>query len=215
MFQPQSSASFQENAMANKSLRELQTCKAGVDPKKRLCLLCLSRGPCGILRLRRTFRKMTEDENTQLSYREFLDGLRETVMEISEEEARDMFDEFAADDSGKINIEEFLLAVRPPMLENRVKMVEDAFKKMDKTGEGKITIEELQHVYNVKSNSRYLSGEDSEEKLLTKFLMNFEQEGINDGYVTKEEFMDYYSAISTSIVNGGYFDLMMRQAYKL
>lgn len=69
------------------------------------------------------------------------------------------------------------------MSESRKKVVEEAFGKMDRTGDGVITIEDLKNVYNVKSHPRYISGEDSEEKILTKFLGNFEQEATKDGHV--------------------------------
>lgn len=54
---------------------------------------------------------------------------------------------------------------------------------MDKTGDGEITIEDLKNVYNVKSNPRYISGEDSEDAIMKKFLGNFEQDATRDGKV--------------------------------
>jgi Ca2+-binding EF-hand superfamily protein len=64
-------------------------------------------------------------------------------------------------------------------------VISAAFKKLDKTGDGVITVDDLKGVYSVKMNPRYISGEESEEEILNKFLYNFEKdESSRDGKVT-------------------------------
>lgn len=59
------------------------------------------------------------------------------------------------------------------------------------------------------------SGEQTKKQIMDRFLANFEEGGVVDGRVTKEEFFNFYAGVSASIDDDGYFQLFMRQAYQL
>ncbi|VVD04096.1 unnamed protein product [Leptidea sinapis] len=198
MQRPQSSSSRVDDELMQKSYSALHNT---TDPLERLRLMCLTRGSDGILALARVFRRLARDGSNKLNKEQF--------------DTEALFNSFDADNTGCISLDKFLDRLRPPMPESRRDIVAQVFKNMDKSGHGVITIDDIRKVYSVNCSPRYKSGEDTEDYTMNKFLANFEGDDSVDGTVTLEEFMNYYSAISLSIDTDCYFDLMMRQAYKL
>jgi len=157
---------------------------------------------------------MDDDGSNCLDFKEFKKGLGECKITIDNDECRKIFEEFDKDGSGTIEFDEFLKALRPPMSAARIKVINQAFDKLDKTGDGIVTIEDLKGVYNVKNHPKFLNGEKDEDQLLQEYLTKFDSPD-GDGKVTREEFTNYYNGVSASIDQDAYFDLMMRNAWRL
>ncbi|VVD04095.1 unnamed protein product [Leptidea sinapis] len=212
MQRPQSNSSRVDDELMQKSHRALSNT---TDPLERLRLMCLSRGSDGILAIARVFRRMDHDGTKKLNKEQFINGIKESGMDLNPNEIEALFDSFDSDKTGCISLDKFIARLRPPMSESRRDIVAQVFKKLDKSGHGVLAIDDIRKIYSVNCSPRYKSGEDTADFTMNKFLANFEGDDSVDGTVTLEEFMNYYSAISVSIDTDCYFDLMMRQAYKL
>uniref|UniRef100_A0A1I8GLT4 Calcyphosin-like protein n=1 Tax=Macrostomum lignano TaxID=282301 RepID=A0A1I8GLT4_9PLAT len=202
--------------LAAKAKKQLASGKAA-DPLEKLRLVCLSRGASGIEGIGRQFRIIDDDGSRSLDRREFYKGCTDFGADLSKEEMDQIFDRIDKDRSGPLDFDEFLQALRPPMSSARRELITKAFKKLDRTGDGVITVEDLRGrgVYNCKHHPKYQNGQWTEDDVFKEFLRTFETPNDADGVVTKEEFFNYYSGVSASVDNDAYFDLMMRNAYKI
>jgi len=58
------------------------------------------------------------------------------------------------------------------------------------------------------------SGELTEEEVFVEFLQNFGDKN-RDGTITREEWNDYYAAVSSNIDNDDHFVNLMKMAWRL
>ena len=118
------------------------------------------------------------------------------------------------DGDGHINFDEFLVGVRGKLNEQRQAMVDKAFLKFDSNGSGVIEAADLKGIYNANFHPKVISGEMTEDEVFLEFLANFGDKN-GDGKITKEEWNDYYAAVSSSIDNDDHFVQLMKAAWKL
>lgn len=184
-------------------------------PIEKLRHQCLQRGAHGIKGFARQFRIMDDSGDKKIDMEEFKKGLQDFKVFLSPSEVDALFKELDRDGNGTISFNEFLVALRPPMSAARLERITQAFHKMDKSGDGVITVQDLKGVYNARQHPKYQNGELTEDQVFLLFLKNFDSPNDPDGKVTIEEFVNYYAGVSASIDTDAYFDLMMRNAWKI
>ena len=86
---------------------------------------------------------------------------------------------------------------------------------LDKDGSGVVEPADIVSVYDASAHPDVVSGRKSKEAVLREFLDSFDVGGEVDGKVTMEEFRNYYANISASIDNEDYFELMIRNAWRI
>jgi hypothetical protein len=81
--------------------------------------------------------------------------------------------------------------------------------------------EDIKKRYDASRHPDVRTGKKTEDEVHKEFLETFEMHHNvlhgyqSDGKVTTEEFVEYYTNISSSIDNDAYFDLMMTNAWNL
>ena len=89
-----------------------------------------------------------------------------------------------------------------------------AFDILDSDHSGVITIDDLVDRYDVTSNPAYQAGKITKKQAYEEFMSQWDRLE-KDGIVTREEFEDYYKGISASIDDDTYFELMIRNAWRI
>ena len=146
----------------------------------------------------RVFKTIDNDGNRKLNAQEFYYGLNEIGCRLTKEETNILLAHFDTDRDGNVNFDEFLVAIRGQLNATRQAVVDAAFFKFDLDGSGYITASDLKVVYNVSMHPKVISGDITEDEAFLEFLANFGDKN-NDGNITKEEWNDYYAAVSASI----------------
>ncbi len=140
---------------------------------------------------------------------------------LSEGEVNTLFHGFDRDRSGSVDYDEFLRFIRGPMNAKRQHLVDQAWRIMDKDGNGQLDINDIKGTYNASQHPDVIQGKKTEAEVLGEFLETFEDHhvtltgGTHDQIVTKEEWNEYYTNVSSSIDRDDYFELMMNKAWKM
>lgn len=171
-------------------------------------------GVHGIHGLARIFRRMNENGDNGLSFDEVVAGFAEAGCKLTKAEARDVFSAFDANSNGKIDFTEFLAATRGAMNHRRLALCHAAFDLLDEAGVGEVKLDDVVGKYDFSQNERVLSGEQSVLEAAEEFVAQWDNVS-KDGYINRDEFIDYCKGVSAAIDSDDYFQLVMKKAWRI
>eukprot|EP01013_Petalomonas_cantuscygni_P030154 TRINITY_DN56085_c0_g1_i1.p1 TRINITY_DN56085_c0_g1~~TRINITY_DN56085_c0_g1_i1.p1 ORF type:complete len:346 (-),score=56.39 TRINITY_DN56085_c0_g1_i1:131-1168(-) len=127
---------------------------------------------------------------------------------------RRLFDMLDRDRSGKVDASEFMRMVRPPMNERREALVRRAFGLLDGDASGVVDVAEIAERYDFSRHPDVVRGNMTAGECLRQFMATW-WDADADGRITYDEFADYYEKLSVTIDDDDYFELMIRNAWRM
>ena len=132
-----------------------------------------------IFDLKNLFKAFDKDENGQIDYKEFEQGLMElNSEELNKDEIRQFFNDIDADNNGKIDYTEFIAATLQKQIFLKKETLFEAFSALDSDRDCKITKAELMKTLRL---------QPKEDKFAIKLIELADKNG--DGVIDYKEFL--------------------------
>lgn len=160
----------------------------------------------------------------KLSSYELYTGLKQVGIGVDKAGAESLLVALDKDGSGFVCFNEFITALKGgEMTPRRIAITKQAYEiicnksatpcsKNPKCSSCANTYD-YASAYDVSQNPDVLEGRKTPDEAIRDFMENFDLDG--DGCVTWEEFLQYYDMISCSIDRDDYYELMMRNAWRI
>ena len=133
---------------------------------------------------------------------------------LTQEEFEYLFRYFDKNKDDAIDYSEFVRGVRGELNERRRAVVSEVFHTIDMNGRGQMTFEELMNLYNVQGHPKFVTGVMTKKEILDDFLSQWSYVR-KEKVITFEDFLDYYSDMGASITRDDYFELMVRNDWRV
>lgn len=145
---------------------------------------------------------------------EFLCGLRDIGILFPKIDSEILVQYFDKDIDGSVNFEDFLVLIRGELNETRQAVVNEAFNKFDKDKNGLINIRDLRGAFNASTHPKVKQGEITEDQAFDLFIKNFNDQ-FGEGKIDRQEWNDFYSAVSQDLRNDEHFVELVRNVWNL
>ena len=165
--------------------------------------------------------KTNEDKKDQTTnFETLLSTLKLLQIDINPDDLINFYACLDYNQTGKVSTDEILRIIAGDITEKRKISLISKFAEMDKEKTGYLPIAFLKKVYNAKFHPDCFLGKKPENEVYDEFLFTFEvfcfmKNLGNEQEISYLDFVEYYTPISTSIINDNYFDDILLGAWNI
>jgi Ca2+-binding EF-hand superfamily protein len=175
-----------------------------------------SQGVNGIVTLCRLFKEADLDGNNTLEFSEFVAALNEMGLPLSRRELRILFDSLDQDGDNSVDFIEFQNLIQEPLSARRLREVGRTFAALDYDQSGYIDEEELFAMYDAANHPAVIAGIKTQAEAGHEFTAEFVRtvnSADGEGWVSREEFEQYYQTVGAFIESDDQFQKLLRQTW--
>ncbi|KAI6240521.1 Calcyphosin-like protein isoform X1 [Aphelenchoides fujianensis] len=194
--------------IADKGRQEFRKTRASAE---RLRYACIG---TGVSKLKSFLRHLQRHPNISLN--ELWQLVGKLAVHFTDDDLDRLIAEYSR--NGRVDTRKLIDDVQVPLSPHRRQLLEQIFAKIS-GGKEAVDTRTFQRAFCFKNARDYVSGKKSEQQVVAEFRRDFnldehEAEANGEaGEVTKEDFINYFSAISFGSHSDAYFDLFMRQTW--
>ena len=153
----------------------------------------------------------------------FLKIAQAYTINLSQEEAKIIFDLFDKDKKGVINYNELMQAIVGPINTLRQTIIGKVFNIFNKDSNGKVSINEIKVLFNPRGHPELINGKRSEGEIMGEFLDNIESSkeylenltGNYDNSFSLDDFVSFYNEVGIGIEDDKKFEFMIYNCWNL
>lgn len=172
-----------------------------------------SRGESGFWGLTNELRSQKRASlGNRLTPANLKNGLAKCGIDITAYELNTLVFYFDKLGEGTVDAAEFMVGLRPKISDARLALVKLAFLRLDKNPDGVVTLASLRAMYDPTRNPSVLRGESTASQVEHDFSLAW---SFSPEIISESDFIDYYCDLSACIDNDSYFELLVRNSWKV
>ena len=162
--------------------------------------------------------KGRQSNNSDISLNDLNNIFQEMRLNISLNDLKIIFNILNKNQNNNISIDELINLIKGNLDERRKIYIVGIFSNIDTEKVGEVSIQLLKNIYNTKNHPDVLNGTKSQEEAYEQFCYSLdlycEINGISkNGNISFENFIDYYSGISSCIPDEVYFEDLLKAVW--